>query len=111
MTSMPAPDYCCQIDLSEKEFRDLAGFQWKVDIFHSTSYKPVKGNLIIPEGGRFIKGEKQEAWLWIEFPSVKTNKDTILSVSIIGLCAWEKNSKNCLIKQFEGKKISLDFVE
>ena len=111
MTSMPAPDYCCEIDLSEKEFLDLAGFYCEADIFRSTHNKPVKGCLIIPEGGGFIEDGKTEAWLWIDSPMSQINRDTIVSVSIVGVCAIEQNCKDSLIKQIEGKKYALQIVE
>ena len=108
---MPAPDYHCQIELSEKEFRDFAGFDCEVNIFRSTHYKPVKGCLIIPEGGGFIEGEKTRAWLWIDSPRAKINRDTIISVSIIGISNFGQGCKDYLIKQIEGKKYALQFVE
>ncbi|MEH6584034.1 MAG: hypothetical protein V7754_19025 [Halioglobus sp.] len=111
MTSMPAPDYYCEIDLSEKEFLGLAGFDCEVDIFCATQNKPVKGYLVIPGGGRFIEDGKTEAWLWIDSPSAKINRDTIVSVSIVGKCAFGQDYKGSLAKQIMGKKYALQFVE
>ena len=111
MTSMPAPDYSCEIELTEREFRNLAGFDCEVDIFCSTQDKPVKGYIVIPEGGGFIESGKTKAWLWIDSPGAQINRDTIVSVSIVGICAFGQNCKDSLIEQIEGKEYALQFIE
>ena len=67
MTSYQPPDYDVEVQISQIDFRAIAGTAIDVSIAFTENMQRYSGMLIVPQGNEFLEtSQTANAWLWCE---------------------------------------------